>query len=69
MCAVLYAVACSKAPMIMITTPMKMLRLRPSHSPMKLVVMAPKKQPISYFECCQHCLHRWVGRKGLRWQR
>lgn len=34
--------------MIMIATPAKMLSLRPSRSPMKEVVTAPRKHPISY---------------------
>lgn len=43
------------APTIKIAEPMPMLRLRPSHSPMKLVVTAPAKQPISNWGLLASC--------------
>lgn len=44
-CARVYAVACSNAPMIMITTPMPIVFLRPRRSPMIDVHTEPRKQP------------------------
>ena len=44
-CGRLYEVHCSSAPMVMVIHPQKIVLRRPRGFPMKIVKIAPKKQP------------------------
>jgi hypothetical protein len=49
------AAVCRMAPMIMMTEPMKIVRLRPSMLPSQIVATAPKKHPSVYAPTLHPC--------------